>query len=93
MMNEEQLKSVYNNTSNQDRQLFHKQLLHFIKIIGSTAYTQERKEKEFQNLTQAYFRCNLEEGDITLFVATCEEFERRNEYAFFNRDVLKGEGE
>lgn len=83
MLKMNDLKKVYENTRNQDRQLFLRQVVHFRKIMCSTAFSLERKEREFENLAEAYFRCNLTEGDITLFKCTAEEFEIRNGYELF----------
>ena len=76
----ERLKLVHENTSGQDRELFYKQLLHFRKIMCSTAFTLENKENEFGYLAEAYFRCNLTQSDIDFFVLTKEEFDRRSIY-------------
>lgn len=79
----EQLKQVHENTNGQPRELFVKQMLYFRKVMGSTTYTLEQKEKEFENVAQAYFRCKLNEGDAELFMALTEEFNRRSIYEIF----------
>lgn len=82
-MEVERLKQVHENTAGQPRELFVKQMLYFRKIMGFTAYTLEQKEKEFENVAQAYLRCNLNEGDAELFMALISEFERRSMYEIF----------
>lgn len=82
-MGTENLRQVYEKTHGQDRELFIKQILYFRKIMGSTKYTLEQKEKEFENVAQAYFRCNITEDDKTIFVALADEFQRRSEYEIF----------
>ena len=79
----ERLKQVHENTSGQERELFHKQLIHFRNIMCSTAFTLEQKEKEFGYLAEAYFRCKLNQNDIDFFVLTKEEFDRRSIYEQF----------
>lgn len=82
-METERLKQVHENTNGQPRELFIKQMLYFRKIMGSTAYTLEQKEKHFENVAYAYFRCNITEGDKELFVSLSDEFQRRSEYEVF----------
>ena len=77
----EELIELWNNTNNQDRELFIKQYHWFRKVMCSTEYSVEDKDKEFQNLAQAYIRCNLNKGDIELFKAVSMEFEMRQTYA------------
>jgi len=79
----EQLKQLHENTTGQPRELFIKQMLYFRKIMGSTAYTLEQKEKEFENVAQAYLRCELNEGDAELFMALIDEFSRRSMHETF----------
>ena len=80
----EDLKKLYYNTQNQDRELFVKQYHHFRKIMCSTEYTIEEKDREFQNLAQAYIRCKLEESDIVTFQSISQEFEMRKMYEVTN---------
>ena len=82
-METEQLKQLHEDTRNQDRELFHKQIIHFREIMCSTAFTLEYKEKAFEHLAEAYFRCKLNKSDIDFFVLTSEEFERRSRYEMF----------
>jgi len=89
----EQLKQAHEDTRWQPRELFIKQMLYFRKIMGSTAYTLEQKEKEFENVAQAYFRCKLNEGDADLFIALKDEFDRRSIYEVFakqKQDAILG---
>ena len=87
----QELKQLHERTNNQDRELFLKQLLYFRKIMCSTEYTIKQKKIHFQNLSESYFRCNLTEGDIVLFQATADEFQRRSEYELFNISQLNSE--
>ncbi len=82
-METEQLKQLHEDTSGQDRELFHKQLIHFREIMCSTSFDLEYKIEAFGNLTEAYFRCNLSQRDIDFFVLTKEEFDRRSKYEMF----------
>ena len=50
MKTEKELKEVYGNISNQGRELFIKQFHHFRNIMCSSAFSIERKNKEFENL-------------------------------------------
>jgi hypothetical protein len=83
-MNIEELKILHEQTTGQDRELFHKQVIYFRSVMCSTKYTREQKEIAFENLAETYLRCKLNQDDITLFVMTSEEFERRSLYELFN---------
>jgi len=93
-MNTESLKIMHEETIGQSRELFFKQMIFFRKIMCSTEYTQEYKEKAYEHLVEVYFRCNLTEGDIALFSAITGEFERRSSYELFHpkQDIKLGNG-
>lgn len=76
----EELKIKHEETANQPRELFIKQLHHFRKRMCYTKYTKEEKVNEFGFLLETYVRCKLEKGDIDLMVATKNEFDMRLEY-------------
>lgn len=71
------LREIHNNTNNQDRELFLKQLQHFREVMCSTNFKIQEKLNEFRFLSEAYFRCNLIQQDIDFFVLTKKEFDRR----------------
>lgn len=94
-METEALKIMHEETLGQPRELFVKQMIFFRKIMCSTEYTQEYKEKAYGNLVEVYARCNLTQGDIDLFSAVTEEFEMRSKYELFHprQDANSGEND
>jgi hypothetical protein len=76
----EELTEIYNKTNGQARELFFAQLEHFRKIMCSTAFTLERKDKEFECLASAYLRCQLKDEDINIFISMTDEWNRRRLY-------------
>ena len=93
MKTEQELRELYNKTNGLDRELFIQQVLYFRKIMGSTAYTLEQKEEHFQNVAEAYFRCNLTKGDKIIFEALADEFQMRCGYELFTLSGNNKSGE
>jgi hypothetical protein len=67
----------YSGKGDQPRELFHKQFLHYMEIMGSTKYSIEQKEEEYNNLADAYFRCKLTDGDKAVFQGATRDFNYR----------------
>lgn len=76
---------IGDNTNNQPRELFVKSLHHFRKILCSTKYTYEQKNKAFDGLTCDYFRCKLTEDDKMNFVSMVKEFNIRQTYELLRK--------
>ena len=92
-MDTEGLKLLHDETSGQNRELFIKQMLFFRKIMCSTAYTSEYKENAYGNLVEVYARCKVNQGDIDLFSALTEEFERRSTYELLYPKLNDAQGQ
>jgi len=53
---------------------------HFRRVMCSNKYTLEQKDSAFESLAQDYIRCDLEDDDVTSFVAAAEEWAMRGGY-------------
>ncbi len=83
MKSMEELKKLYNNVQDQDRDFFIQQYHHFRNIMTSKNTTLMEITDEFDEFTKSYFRCKVIESDITLFKATMLEFQMRINYGQF----------
>jgi len=62
------------------KEYFNRSLLYFRKIMCSTKYSFEEKERAYSGLATDYFRCELSEDDIVHFQSISREWEIRSLY-------------
>lgn len=62
------------------RDMFIVSLHHFRRVMCSDKYTIGLKDTAFDGLIEDYFRCELDDPDVTIFVATAKEWAIRRDY-------------
>jgi len=70
---------------NNPKELLLRSIHHFRKIMCSTEYTLEQKDRWFNNLLTDYLRCNHDDNILSFFKVTCHEWEIRRAYGVLNK--------